>query len=96
MSEPDYAALGRYVHLEGLVAQQIAARNQLLERAATLLSNGTKPPVGLNAAPARRFNFEAARKLLADAEQAEAKLLELVAEANDLAPLAGKPGLKVE
>ncbi|CAD5377148.1 conserved hypothetical protein [Pseudomonas sp. OF001] len=93
MAEPDYEALGRYVHLCEQVKRKTAERAHLLERAATVLQHAARPAQPHERGCARKCNFEAMEKLLGEAKAADAELLALVEEANALAPLADRPEL---
>lgn len=93
MAEPDYEALGRYVHLCEQVKRKTAERAQLLERAATVLQHAAKPAQQHERGVARKCNFAALERLLGEARAADAELLALVEEANALAPLADRPEL---
>lgn len=93
MAEPDYEALGRYVHLCEQVKKKAAERGRLLDRAATVLQHASKPAQPHEPGVARKCNFEALERLLGEAKAADAELLALVEEANALAPLADRPEL---
>lgn len=95
MSEPDYQVLGRYTHLCEQVAKVACERGQLLTRAATVLQNAARPLSAGEQAHARRCNFAAVERLLAEARVVDERLQTAIAEANELAPLANRPELRL-
>ena len=93
MAEPDYEALGRYVHLCEQMKRKASERSHLLDRAASVLQHAAKPAQAHERGVARKCNFEAMERLLGEAKAADAELLALIEEANALAPLADRPEL---
>lgn len=93
MTQPNYEALGRYTHLCEQVKHKAMARNSLLNRAASVMQNAGKAMLNGERGVARRCNFEAMERLLAEAKQADAELQQMLEEVNALAPIADKPAL---
>lgn len=90
---PNYQAIGRYHVAAKEAGAALQQRNDLLRRAALVMNNAVASPhpPGLG----RRCNFDAVRELLEEAEAANQRLLALLSELADLAPLADMPPLSL-
>lgn len=94
--QPNLESLGRYTLLCDRARELAQQRMNLLQRLGAIVRGATDTTCALPAgAIARRCNFAGMQALLNEATAADAALVEVLAEIDQVAPEVGKPGLRI-